>query len=370
MKASILALAVCLLASPLLPADRPKPSASTDLAGEALKKKIDHPAVSGTVKDAFVKVGKLGEVKLDVDWTALNTTGLKEDAQVNVQADEATVEQVLEMVLVKAAVKGNPLGWYVEKGRVCVSTQAVAMFRSRSPLLPLMATTGKAGKSTVNLKGVISEANFNETPLEDVISFLRNVSGANIVVNWKALEAIKVETKTPITIKASDLSVARVLDLVLDQLSSAPSKFDRAYWVIDEGVVTVSTGSALNVDLKTRVFDVGDVLVAVPNFVGPRVDIRGDQNNNTSGTGIVGSTGAGRPLFVSDDTNKKAEEEETYATQKKNLRDGLIGAVRDSIGNDMWQPTGKGSARLFRDKLIISQTLLGFKLMEQTGAMK
>ena len=42
-------------------------------------------------------------------------------------------------------------------------------------------------------------------------------------------------------------------------------------------------------------------------------------------------------------------------------------AIKDSIGQDMWAPDGKGTISLFGSKLVISQTLLGYKLMETAG---
>jgi hypothetical protein len=41
--------------------------------------------------------------------------------------------------------------------------------------------------------------------------------------------------------------------------------------------------------------------------------------------------------------------------------------LKDSIGEDMWKPDGKGSISILNGKLVISQTLLGFKLMETAG---
>ena len=43
-----------------------------------------------------------------------------------------------------------------------------------------------------------------------------------------------------------------------------------------------------------------------------------------------------------------------------------VAFATDTIGEEMWRPMGKGSIRLHNKRLIITQSLLGFKLMEQS----
>ena len=47
------------------------------------------------------------------------------------------------------------------------------------------------------------------------------------------------------------------------------------------------------------------------------------------------------------------------------MQDNLLGIIKDSIGADMWAPDGKGSVQFLGTKLVISQTMLGFKLLER-----
>ena len=48
------------------------------------------------------------------------------------------------------------------------------------------------------------------------------------------------------------------------------------------------------------------------------------------------------------------------------MQETLITTIKESIGEEMWQPEGKGSIKLLRNNLIITQSLLGFKLMRET----
>jgi hypothetical protein len=50
---------------------------------------------------------------------------------------------------------------------------------------------------------------------------------------------------------------------------------------------------------------------------------------------------------------------------RQQVNDALIAVIKQSIGEDMWQPTGKGDVKLLGTRLVITQTPLGFRLLEQ-----
>jgi len=63
-------------------------------------------------------------------------------------------------------------------------------------------------------------------------------------------------------------------------------------------------------------------------------------------------------------------EEETAAETREQTKNALQKIITDSIGEEMWiDGGGKGSVRYFRNKLIISQTKLGYMLMKQAGVL-
>jgi hypothetical protein len=151
---------------------------------------------------------------------------------------------------------------------------------------------------------------------------------------------------------------------VLDQVSGkAADKFGRAYWILDKGVITVATGTAFNTETRTKVIDVADLLFVVPNFEAPRI-------NMASNTGTGNNTGAfGGGIFntgANTGTNGSGDANDTNMAQKRaQARDSLIEMVKNSIGQDMWSPDGKGSITIFNNQLVISQTPLGWKLLEE-----
>jgi len=331
---------------------------------EAMKRPLDRPAISGRVFLAFERFRKLVGVRMEIDISALAAAGVKESDTVTIKAPKATGEQLLDMVLARLAKPGHPLAWYIDGNTVHVTTQSLVLNRKRLPVArKVRLSSGKRTAASVTPARPARRAprrlttfNFDETPAEDVFDYLRRVSGLNIHVNWASLEAIGIDRDKPITLKASNLSLRQVLNLVTDQLSGSLDKMERVYWVVDDGVVMVAPGSVLNSKMRTRVYNVADLLAVVPDFEAPSISVSG-------GSGDQSSTDN---LFGNDDSDTN-DDQQSRAEQRQRQQDTLIEIIRNSIGEDMWQPIGKGSIRVLGNQMIISQSLLGFKLMEETS---
>jgi hypothetical protein len=278
----------------------------------------------------------------------------------------ATVSQLLDLVLAQVSPRGRPLGWFVQDGTIHVTTQMRALHGGR----PLPA--GPRREPTAKRRFGIRSLDFESVELADVVKFFRTTSGVNFHVNWPALQLSGVDKTTPITLKAAGISIARALDMVTDQLSANKGKFESIYWVVDRGVVMISTGTALNTHTRTRVYDVGHVLMVIPNFEAPRLnaelpatDGQSSSSTGSSSSSRTGGAWGGGGLFGDGDrTTDRRRDGDDRQEQRQANRDTLVQIIREMIGEDMWHPQGKGSVRLFGNQLIITQTLLGFRLLE------
>lgn len=243
---------------------------------------------------------------------------------------------------------------------------ATAPAQAKATTAPAPATQpakSPVAKETGPLAGTAAKIDFSDTALWTVLDFLRDVSGTNMHVNWHSLEASGITKDTPISVKATDITVSKGLNMVLEQINSGKNKMDSVYWIVDDGVVTVATGTAINHNLTIKVIDVADLLLTVPSFVGPRIDMSQASQTGTSGSG---GSGGGQSVFGSTTINQ----EESSADAKKRMQESLLKVVKDSIGQDMWAPDGKGSISFLGAKMVISQTQLGFKLLEMNGTAK
>jgi len=296
-------------------------------------------------------------LKVRAEWEHLVAAGVTRETPVTLKAYGITFEKLLDLTLDSIARRGRPLAWYLSGEVVHVSTQMRVLRRGRSVFARPVESARRPGRSRP--PGTIS---FDQTPLHMVMDFLRDLSGLNIHVNYRSLEVIGTTRDTPVTLKARGLSLRRVLDLVVGQLGAGRDRYASVYWIVDEGVVHVGTGDSFNQRLHTRIYDVSDLLMVVPNFEGPRSNLM-TATNDQAGQ----DTDANEPvLFPPAGGQPPAGGGTNDGDTRKEMEEKLMDIIRMAIGEEMWKPTGKGSVRIFRGKMIISQTRLGFKLLEQS----
>jgi hypothetical protein len=82
----------------------------------------------------------------------------------------------------------------------------------------------------------------NALSLRDIVDFLRDVSGANIFVNWRALEAAGVDRNAPLTLNVGQTPLSEALDKLLAQAGGEDAKLGYA---VRAGVIVISTDDDL-----------------------------------------------------------------------------------------------------------------------------
>ena len=109
---------------------------------------------------------------------------------------------------------------------------------------------------------MLPEITFEGVSFSDTIDFLRDVTSANVFVNWRALEAAGIDRNAPVTAKLKQVKFGRALQLMLDDVAGGKNKL--AY-EIDDNVITVSTAEDLGKNTVTRVYDVRDLIRPAAN---------------------------------------------------------------------------------------------------------
>lgn len=303
------------------------------------------------------------------DWDGLADIGIKQDTSVSLKSGKLPFEKLLDLTLNSIAPKDRPLAWLPAGRVIVVSTQMRILLRDRA-----IASAGTPSTRPARAaRPAGREINLSETPLSLALEYLRDLAGVNMHVNWKALEAVGIKKDTAVTIQAKDITVARALDMVLDQLNPTRDRLSSAYWVVQDGVVEVTTGDLLNRETKTRVFEVGDLLMVVPNFVGPKIDLQSNSNmvnasgnNSSSSGGLFGNSNSTSSSGNNGTGSGQSTEETDMAALRQQQADTLVDVIKKAIGDDMWASNGKGSVKLMRDKLVVTQTPLGFLLLEKS----
>lgn len=103
---------------------------------------------------------------------------------------------------------------------------------------------------------------FVETPLSDVVDFVKDYTGINIVIDKPALEEEGINSDTPVSIHVQSIKLASALNLLVGQ-------YNLTWMLRDECLILTSRLTAGN-HVVTRSYPVGD-LVATPEDGGKLV---------------------------------------------------------------------------------------------------
>src|SRR5260221_9616951 len=135
---------------------------------------------------------------------------------------------------------------------------------------------------------LVPEVKFQGSTLKDSFDFLRDVSGANIHVNWRALEAAGVTGDTQVNVRLRDVPLRKVLNVLLNE-----SGVGLLTYYTSEGVIEVTTAELADKEMITRVYPVEDLIMEVPDFDNAPSFSLSDQSGSGGGGGGRGGSGGG-----------------------------------------------------------------------------
>jgi type II secretory pathway component GspD/PulD (secretin) len=192
----------------------------------------------------------------------------------------------------------------------------------------------------------VPELRFDSNAFSDVIDYLRDVTATNIYVNWRALEAAGIDKTTAVSIRLRDVKFSKALRTILDDVGGSNVKLG---YTIDDGVITISTADDLAKNTNTRVYDIRDLIIDVPDFTNaPPFDL--SQVTQTSSGG-----GGGQSLFSG---NSGGTNGGTAGPTRTDLVESIIKLIQDTVASDTWKDNGGaiGSIRELQGQLIVTQT--------------
>ncbi len=346
---------------------------------------IDVPAIANMpLEKALQQYARECRLNFAIDWQALRLAGVTSQKPISVPGGKMSIAQMLDLAARSASAGNTGLAWRVVGEEIFISTQMRVLLANQMGSLPIFATppsmtagatsrpAGQSARSDRSDGG--KEISFDNLPLSAVLDNFRDTSKVNFHVNWRSLELAGITPDTPVTLKVRDVSIARGMDLVFDGINAGKDRMSSVYWIVDEGVVEIASGLALSNTVKTKVFEVGDLLMSLPRFDAPGVGGSGGLSNGSTGGGAAGTSSGGGSSGTSSSGSPGrsggsygggASGSSGTSGVGQQPGDTLIAVIKESIGPDMWQPTGKGDVKLRGTQLIITQTPLGFKLMEQ-----
>src|SRR5436190_17297133 len=117
--------------------------------------------------------------------------------------------------------------------RIFLAVIVAALGISLVSLSPHPAAAART--SAASLNRTLPEVKFDGVALVDAVDFLRDITDANIVVNWKALEAAGVTRETLVNIKLRGVTLRKALTLILAEASAG----EGVTYSLDSGVIEI-----------------------------------------------------------------------------------------------------------------------------------
>lgn len=206
-----------------------------------------------------------------------------------------------------------------------------------------------AKTTRASLNRTLPEMKFDGVAFADAVDFIRDITDANIVVNWKALEAAGVNKDTVVNLKLRNVTLKKALALLLSEAAAG----DGVTYTLEDGVIEITTTELANQVMFTRVYPVGDLLMEIPNFDNaPNFSL--DQNQGSGGKGGSGSGGQST-IFGGNGGGGNNGNKDDKTPSKEERAEELLSLIRDTIYPDLWRENGGTcSIKMFRDNLVVT----------------
>ena len=237
-----------------------------------------------------------------------------------------------------------------------VALALVALAGLLACFVPAQSISAASG-TRASMARRLPPVNFTGIALGDAIDFLRDVSGQNINVNWKALAEANVTPDTPINVRLRDVSLRKVLSTVLTEAGGG----DTLTFYVEDNVIEITTRALADQKVYTKVYPVDDLLVDVPDFTdAPNFSLQ--QNSSQGGGGGGGGKGGGGGgggggsggLFGNNQNQQREEKVKT----KQERADELVALIIETIKPDVWRENGgTASIKYYNGNLIVSAPL-------------
>lgn len=217
------------------------------------------------------------------------------------------------------------------------------------------APAGGVAKAALNRR--LPDVKLLNVGLADAIDFVRDVSGANVVVNWRALADAGVTRDTPVNVRLNAVTLRKVLTTVLSEAGAGTA----LAFTLDDDVIEVTTQQIADARLYMKIYPIEDLIMEVPNFDNaPDFNLQSSSGGGGGGGGGGGNSGGGGGggggLFGGGNAGggKQDEKQKTREERAQEIVDLITSTVRP----DVWRDAGgTASIRYFNGSLIVSAPL-------------
>ncbi|XVJ59055.1 MAG: hypothetical protein HEQ23_06510 [Tepidisphaera sp.] len=226
---------------------------------------------------------------------------------------------------------------------------------------PARSTTFSSGTATAVHPGALAlskmmkvvSADFADNTLEQCITFIRDVSGADFEVLWTDNTGAGLEKETSITLSAKNMTLLSLLEKVLDKATGTTTTPSAATWqMTDGGSIQIGLKTSLNRFRRLESYDITDMLFEVRDKTDvPELDLQA-AFQNTGGGG--GGGGGGQSPFGQNNQNNQNRQADPM--RRENLAKSVKDLITSLVEPDQWTDGGGdgGSITYWQGTLLIN----------------
>jgi Flp pilus assembly secretin CpaC/tetratricopeptide (TPR) repeat protein len=188
---------------------------------------------------------------------------------------------------------------------------------------------------------------FQGNSFAQVVDYLRETAGADVMVDWESLRQIGIEPTSKVNLALSEQPARVVLERVLASVTRDPSA--RPDYTINDGIVQVASAETIRRHTTTLVYNITDLLQAVPDFGDvPVMDL--DK--------VLARTAAREASLAPLDEERRVRPELTRQRDREQRVSKIVQLMQDTISPDSWRDNGGdvGSIQEHNGSLIITTT--------------
>lgn len=224
-------------------------------------------------------------------------------------------------------------------------------------VLPAASNVASRARRSV-LDQRLPDVKFTNVALKDALEFLRDVTGANIHVNWKAIEAAGVSQDTNVNMRLRDVQFRKALGLLLNEAGAGTA----LTYYFDQNVLEITTRELADKEMFTRVYPVEDLVMDIPDFTNaPDLSLTavstggsGGGGGKSGGSGGGGGGGGGGSGLFGGGGGAAGTTDEKHKSKAERGED-LVALVRETVYPDVWRENGgNASIRYFSGQLIVT----------------
>lgn len=218
-----------------------------------------------------------------------------------------------------------------------------------------LAARGQAPDTLRILNQRIPDVRFQDTPFEQVMEWLSDLTQLNISVRWQTLKDAGVERDTPISIQARNLRLTQVLWLIMNDAGGSEVKLG---YRASGNLLVLSTAADLDKEMITKIYDVSDLLIKLPQASRQAAFDVTQGMGQTGGTGGGGGGGGGMFGGQGGGMNQNQDYGQNNTTGATELQT-LVDLIQQTVEPDSWRVNGgPGTIVPFQNMLIVRATIL------------